>query len=61
MIPDVVRERILEEQERIHRELTFEEVVSLLDGSREEIQDALQQMHNDGYLFFDGDVVMVYK
>ena len=61
MIPDIVRQCILEQQKLVHRELTFAEVVDLIDGTPDEIRFELQRMHNDGYLFFDGDVVMVYE
>ena len=60
MIPSVIRERILELQEYHCDPPTFDEVVELLGEDPEELEQALQEMDRNGYLFFDGEVIEVY-
>jgi len=61
MITDLLVKSILEQQILLGRPLCLEEVVDLFEESRHEVWTALEQMNDEGYLFFDGDIVEVYR
>ena len=61
MIADIVIQQIHEQQQLLGRPLCLDEVVDLTDEPRHEVWKMLETACDDGYLFFDGEVVMVLR